>query len=481
MGQAIRALRRQARLASEALDRPRQRTLPPFPQWLPQVTPRYNWQWPYLVLIQDELARITRREIDRLAIFLPPRHGKSELTTVRYPVWRLANDPSLRVVLGGYSQTFTEKMSRKMRRVAQGQVPLSKEKNSAKEWETAAGGGVRACGVGSPPMGLGADLLIIDDPVKRREEADSEAYRERVWEWYSEDLLTRLEPGGAICLIMTRWHGDDLAGRILSGDDAASWSVLSLPALAEEGDPLGRAAGQALCPERYNEAALERVRQAMGPVPFAALYQQRPMPKEGGLFSEAGLSHFLDAIPNPAEVKAWVRAWDVGYASEGDPTAGVLMAALNGNVPRWVICDVERFRLPPHERDRRMKAVAERDDEALSKFQPPSPQPARAKRVLQLVEQPPGAGVEVTKAILARLAGHAVQAVLPRGDKAERATPLASQCGAGNVDIVKGRWNQQFIGECLLFPASPNDDAVDAAAHAFNHLAGKVPLALSVL
>jgi predicted phage terminase large subunit-like protein len=468
-----------ARRARADLDRPRQRVLPAFPEWLGQVTPRFCWTWPYLRLIQDQLARVSRKEIDRLAIFMPPRHGKSQLTTVRYPVWRLAQDPALRVVLGGYNQTFAEKMSRDMRKIARGQVPLSRDKNSAKEWETVAGGGVRACGVGSPPTGTGADLLVIDDPIKSREEADSEAYRERAWEWYTQDLLTRLEPGGAIVLIQTRWHGDDLAGRILGGEDAASWSVLSLPALAEEGDPLGRQPGEALCPDRYGVAALERVRRQMGPVPFAALYQQRPMPREGGLFSAAGLSLMMEAPPGPADVRAWVRAWDVGYASEGDPTAGVLMAALHSG--QWVICDVERFRLPPHERDRRMKAVAERDDAMLTRMQPPTPQAAKGRRVLQLVEQPPGAGVEVTRSILARLAGHAVQAVLPRGDKAERATPLASQCGAGNVYLVRAGWNREFAGEALLFPASPNDDQIDAASHAFNFLANKVPLSVSVL
>lgn len=118
---------------------PRREAVPPFAAWLSRVTPSYRWDWPYLRLVQRHLDRVTRQEIDRLAVFLPPRHGKSELTTVRYPVWRLAREPARRVVVAGYSQTFAEKFSRKMRRVGAGWLALSRERNSAMEWETAAG------------------------------------------------------------------------------------------------------------------------------------------------------------------------------------------------------------------------------------------------------------------------------------------------------------------------------------------------------
>lgn len=471
------ALERRIRRLRAALERPAEKAaVPPLGEWLRAGWPSWRWDWPYLLLVQRHLERLARREIDRLALFLPPRHGKSELTTVRHPVWRLQRDPSLRVVVGGYNQTFADKLSRKIRKAAAGRLRISRERNSAKEWETEEGGGVRACGVGSPPTGLGADLLVIDDPVKRREEADSEAYRERVWEWYSEDLLTRLEPGGAVCLIQTRWHSDDLAGRILAGDDAASWTVVNLPALAEPGDPLGRAEGEALCPERYPAEALERIRRTMGPLPFSALYQQRPVPREGGLFTEKGLGQECP-WPPAQDVAAWVRAWDLGYASEGDPTAGALMARLKDG--RFVLCDVEAFRLHPSKRNERMKAVAEADDARLAAAMVPAAKPWR--RVQQLVEQPPGAGSEVTKAVIAALAGHAVQAVLPRGDKAERATPLASQCEAGNVLLVPGPWARDFRAQALLFPAGVNDDMVDAAAHAFNWLAQKVPFSMTIL
>lgn len=260
-----------------------QQETPRFPDWLREVSPTWEWGWRHLRHIQSHLARVTSGEIDRLMLFVPPRHGKSEMATIRYPAYRLECDPVMRVIVGAYNQTLAAKFSRKCRSLARGRVPLSVERAAADDWETEEGGGVRAAGVGTGVTGHGADLIIIDDPVKSREEANSEAYRERVWDWYRDDLYTRLEPGGAIVLIMTRWHDDDLAGRILESDDAENWHVVQLPAEAMPGDPLGREVGEALCPERFDEAALARIRRVLG-TSYHALYQQAPQPDEGTYF-----------------------------------------------------------------------------------------------------------------------------------------------------------------------------------------------------
>src|SRR6185369_2890471 len=204
-----------------------------------------------------------------------------------YPVYRLRLDPALRVVVGAYNATLASKFSRKARRIALAAgVALSDERTAVEDLETTAGGGMRAVGVGGGITGQGGDLIVIDDPVKSREEAESEVYREKVWSWYTDDLYTRLEPGGAMILIMTRWHMDDLAGRILASEGAAKWTVVNLPALAVENDALGRAMGEALCPERYDEAALEAIKSegGMSAYSFAALYQQDPRPRDGNMF-----------------------------------------------------------------------------------------------------------------------------------------------------------------------------------------------------
>ena len=154
--------------------------------------------------------RVTRGECKRLMLFVPPRHGKSEMTTIRYPVYRLECEPSMRVILGAYNATLAQKFSRKARNVARTRLALNTERTAVEDWETTAGGGLRAVGVGGGVTGMGANLVIIDDPVKSREEAESATYRDRCWDWYRDDLYTRLEPDGAIVLIQTRWHEDDL-------------------------------------------------------------------------------------------------------------------------------------------------------------------------------------------------------------------------------------------------------------------------------
>ena len=232
-----------------------------FEQWLSEVSPELKWHWKYQRHIYTKLAAVTRGECRRLMVFMPPRHGKSELITVRYTAWRLLHDQRLNVILGSYNQKLADKFSRRIKRIVQqsgsppyegGVAPASgdgvvlssadgqtcadanaenhptataaplrkegnllKQLNTASEWETSGGGVVRSVGVGGGIAGFGAGLIVIDDPVKNRAEAESATYRERVWEWFNDDIYTRMEPNAAIILIQTRWHEDDLAGRLL--------------------------------------------------------------------------------------------------------------------------------------------------------------------------------------------------------------------------------------------------------------------------
>jgi len=281
-----------------------------FGAWLQTVTPRFSWDWPHLRLIRAHLHRVEEEEIDRLCIFAPPRHGKSEQVTIRWPAYRLEHNPALRTIVGAYSQTLATKFSRRTRAIVRerDRVNLSMERYAADDWETAEGGGVRAAGVGTGVTGHGADLILIDDPVKSRAEANSLAYREACWDWYKDDLSTRLEPGGSIVLQMTRWHEDDLAGRILASEDSEHWTVLRLPALAEADDPLGRPLDAALCPERYDERKLARIHRVLG-ASFHALYQGRPTAAEGGLIKREWFRYW-NSLPPSQEVRLRVQSWD---------------------------------------------------------------------------------------------------------------------------------------------------------------------------
>lgn len=423
-----------------------------FDTWLRQVSPTYNWDWHYLVEIRKHLDRITAGSLKRLAIFVPPRHGKSALATIRYPVYRLLCDPSMRIIVGCYNSMLAEKFSRQALRIArEAGVPLSRGPKAASDWETLSYGGLRAVGVGAGITGQGGSLIIIDDPVKSREEANSRSYRERVWDWFREDLYTRLEPGGAMVLIQTRWHEDDLAGRILASEQADEWTVISFPAEADEHDPLGRQPGEPLCPDRFDSDALADIKATLGSWAFTALYQQRPLPVGGGLFRRDWLP-IVEAAPVQARR---VRYWDkAGSSGAGDYSVGVRMAKTADGL--YYVEDVVRGQWSAFERSRIERQTAELDGRGVEVW----------------LEQEPGSGgKESAESSIRNLAGFTVHAETVSGSKEVRAGPLAAQCEAGNVRLVQGGWCARFIEELISFPSGAHDDQVDAAAGAFNKLA----------
>jgi predicted phage terminase large subunit-like protein len=234
-------------------------------------------------LIAEKLEAVERGEIDRLMIFMPPRHGKSELASKRFPAWCLGRNPKRQIIAASYNSDLANDFGRNVRNIIAepefGQVfagvTLAPDSQAANRMNTNHGGTYVAAGVGTAVTGRGADIALIDDPFKDREEADSERRRETVWDWYRSTLYTRLMPGGAIVLIQTRWHEDDLAGRLLE-HEGSQWDVLELPALHPERG--------ALWPEWYDETALLRIKETIGPREWSALYQQQPQPDEGTFF-----------------------------------------------------------------------------------------------------------------------------------------------------------------------------------------------------
>lgn len=239
-------------------------------------------------MLIDKLEAVSRGEIDRLAVFMPPGSAKSTYASSLFPAWYLANHPQDAVIAASHTQELADHWGRRVRNLI-GQegltlgIQLAPDSTAAGRWELASGGAYFAAGVGGSITGRRADLAIIDDPVKSRQDADSEHVRNRTWDWYRADLYTRLKPGARIVLIQTRWHEDDLAGRVLQADDG--WHVLNLPAICEESDdPLGRQLGDALWPEWESVEALERKRAAVGERDWLALYQQKPTADQGTFF-----------------------------------------------------------------------------------------------------------------------------------------------------------------------------------------------------
>jgi predicted phage terminase large subunit-like protein len=438
-------------------------SIPPLTEWLEKNDPEMNWRWPHTQRWIQVLEQVTWGTADRVIILSPPRHGKSQLITIDYPSYLTSIDPTHRTIVGCYGADLAEKFSRKSRALTETNVALSKSSTKVSDWETTWGGGVRSVGVGGGATGMGANLIIIDDPIKSRAEAESPAYREAVWDWYTNDMYTRMEPGAKMIIVMTPWHRYDLVHRILDGPTASKWKVVKLPALAEENDPLGRAVGEALCPERYTRESLLDIQAEIGAYAFEALFQLRPTLREGGMFKWAWFT-IIPEIPQANVVKR-VRYWDTaGTESGGDYTVGTLMSKvhLTGAQHYYVVEDRVKGQWSVAHRDQQIVAAAERDG---AKY---------GQRAVQIwLEKEAGVGgAERTQAIVSQLEGFNVHTEPASGSKEYRAEPLAGQAEVGNVKIVKATWNTDWLESMAAFgPGCLHDDDTDSASGAFNKLA----------
>ena len=231
-------------------------------------------------LLIDALERVDRGEIERLMVCMPPGSAKSTYTSVIFPAWFLGRNPAKSVIAASHTQELAERFGRRVRNIVAAReygnvfgVGVAEDSAAAGRWDTDKGGEYYAAGVGGSITGRRADLAIIDDPVKSREDADSERGREKAWDWYTNDLLTRLKPGARQIVVMTRWHEDDLGGRILERE-RERWHVIEIPMEAMDDDPLGRKPGERLWPEWYTDdmvATAKRDKRS-----WWALYQQQP-------------------------------------------------------------------------------------------------------------------------------------------------------------------------------------------------------------
>jgi predicted phage terminase large subunit-like protein len=250
------------------------------------TNPKYQSNWHH-ELIADKLERVERGECKRLMIFMPPRHGKSQLASIDFPAWYLGRNPDKEIITASYSGDLATDFGSKTRDKVNDEVyrlmfdvRLKSDEQSKSKWRTSKGGSYTSTGIGGPLTGRGANILLIDDPVKNREEADSETMRDKVWDWYISTAYTRLEKDGAVILIMTRWNLDDLAGRLLEAQDTGDeWEILNLSAIAEE-DEEWRKKGEPLWPEKYDLEALKSIKNTIGIYDWACLYQQNPVPSD---------------------------------------------------------------------------------------------------------------------------------------------------------------------------------------------------------
>lgn len=415
-------------------------------------------------LLADVLERVASGEIKRLLIQLPPRHSKSEMISRLFSAYYLLANPGHFVGINSYSADLAYTLNRAAREnYLECGGTVKDDASAVKHWETPEGGGIWAAGVGGSITGKGFNLGIIDDPLKNAEEANSEVIREKQKEWYSSTFYTRAEPEAAIIIIQTRWHEDDLTGWILSeesGDDPENWHIVCLPALYDETpkfpenctvEPDFREEkGEALCPERYPVPKLKKIWARIKDYFFESLYQQLPTSKKGLFFDVTR----LEIVPAAPIDGRRARGTDkAATAGAGDYSVGVRILKANDGL--FYIEDVWREQLDTAARDRKIQQTAALD----------------GRSVTQVGEQEPGSGgKESAENFIRLLAGFKVLVEKVSGSKESRADPFSSQVNAGNVRIVKGDWNKDYIEELRKFPKGKHDDQVDGSSLAFNEL-----------
>jgi predicted phage terminase large subunit-like protein len=421
--------------------------------FLALLSPTYE-RPPHARLICEHLEALERRDINRLIVSMPPRHGKTLHVSQAFPAWWLGRRPSESIILASYGAQLAEDNSRRARAfVADGRYPfttgIAADSAAVNRWATATGGGVIAAGVGGAITGFGAHLLVIDDPVKGREEAESAVIRDRTYSWFTNDALSRLQPNAAVLLTQTRWHEGDLTGCVLNGPDADEWTVLSLPALAEEDDPLGRVEGEALWPEWFNEAALAKTREGMGSRVFAALYQQRPAPAEGATFKRAWLEGRFEKLPKKVRIIQGVDA-SFGKGVQSDYSA-IVTVATDGRDYR--VLHAARGRWDFNALCAAIKSEAD------------------AWHPEAVIVEDAAAGQSAIQE-LKRTTGLPIVPVKPLGAKIARADGVSPLFEAGRVffPAESSRWREELIEELASFPSGRYDDQVDALVHVLARL-----------
>ncbi len=449
------------------------RELPPETQWKP---------YHHHLYLNDLLVEAcTSPEQTFLNIAASVRSGKSELISRYLVVWFLGLFPDKQVIIVSYSAEKATEWGVATRELFRHWGPelfgltLDPDTASKADWKIKGRrGGCRAVGVNGALTGIGGDLIIIDDPVKNREEGDSPVAREAMWSWYGSTLRTRLMPGGTMILTMARWHEDDLTGRIEKkstepGGDP--WTFVRLPALAEAPkgapedwtDDLGRKDGEALWPDVWTKAMLEQIRASIGAADWESLYQQNPTPREGGMFK---VDDWREVTHVDRSNLRLVRCWDLAATENGgDWSVGVLMGMSPTN--EVFILDIQRFRKNWSGVKEQIRSIAAIDTKSI---------------LIRVEQEKAGAGKAQIQELTRWMVGYNLKGEKPDGTKEQRLAPLAAQQQSNNVFVLTSipeKVRERLVEEARVFPRGKYDDIIDACAGAFDELSGNAPTTIT--
>lgn len=481
--------------------------------------PRYSAGW-----VHDDICRRLERfsrevaegKSPRLMLLMPPRHGKSELASIRFPAWHLGQYPHHELINVGYNLDLPMGFSRKVREVFRDPqyqaifpgAQLDPDSQSVEKWNTTQGGGFTAAGRGGGITGKGAHILIVDDPIKDQEEADSALVREKLWDWYQSTAYTRLAPGGGVLVIQTWWNDDDLAGRLqqmmaLIGKEGApegidDFEIIKYPALShqyeyrDDVDPanpgpiirtdepidvanpplsysrhltLLRPKDFCLHEDRYPTQALKRIRANLQPRIWSALYQQNPVPDEGMYFKKEYF-RYQRQLPSPTNLRIYT-AWDfaIGEKQANDWTVGATI--MQDELDQLYVLEIHRMKGDSFQIIESMLDVATRWGSVPGTGYLIGAEDGQIWRAIEPLFK---------KRMTERRQYIPYEVLRPMTDKMARARPLQGRMQQGRVIFPEeAAWRAQAEQELLRFPAGVHDDVVDALAWAVHLCMGKEP------
>lgn len=434
-------------------------------------------QTPALDLIDSALIETFNTPDSRLIISMPPQEGKSQRASRRFPLWALLQNPELRIAITSYEANVARRWGRMIRDDITSNsfdlgISVRDDLSAQHEWQLDGHeGGVYTAGVGGALTGRPVDLAIIDDPIKDRLQADSETYRDRVWDWWTDVMATRLAPGAPVVLILTRWHHDDLAGRLLKAEDGHLWRVLNIPAEAShdplqgETDPLGRVPGEFMLSARgRTRLQWERIKVRSGPRTWASLYQGDPSPQTGGHFPKEWARYNSPMWVVRADGSRWVpeggdlhmqlaQSWDMTF-KDTDGTDYVVGQVWLQQGPNMYLLDQIRRRMSFTETVDAVLALTARWPQAIQKFVEDK---ANGPAIINMLSKTVPGFIPIE----------------PEGSKVARAAAISPFAYSGNIllptaDLLPNV--EELIEEARAFPKGGHDDTIDAMSQAGNRL-----------
>ena len=431
--------------------------------------------------ICDELDRFLQDVADkkspRLIITMPPRSGKSELVSRRFPAFALGRNPDLQIIATSYSSDLSQRFNRDVQRVIDDEqyfelFPKTKLNNSRVRTDSRGSyirtsdlfeivghaGAYRSCGVGGGITGQGADILIIDDPIKDRAQAGSKTIRDSIWDWYTSTAYTRLSPGGGVIVMATRWHTDDLIGRLIQRmGEGDTFRIVNYPAIAEH-DELHRKAGEALHPERYPLSTLLQIQKTIGSRDWEALYQQHPVPDGGALFKLEWFRRWT-ATSLPPEFDHTLMSWDMTFkdSKNSDYVVGQVWGKKG---PNFYLLDQVRGQWDFVKTKEMVRVLAH-----------------KWPRVVRKLVEDKANGSAVISELKSTVSGFVP--ITPTESKEARASSVTPYFEAGNVFIPEDSaapWVPHYVSELLEFPAGSHDDQCFVAGTKVATLFGDKPI-----